>query len=128
MAKKSKWMVVLTVADHEQNGFVSLARWIFPDEAAARTFIEAENAAIPEGAEPDHRDPDVAFTFILDLWDGPDYSAGTVDNSRNLPMQSVMRLAPDQVSRWLDERPNPDGEMMLNFMGTLLPTPATHPA
>lgn len=114
------WMVVLTVADHEQNGFVALARWNFPDEATARRFIEAENAAIPEGAEPDHRDPDTAFNFLLDLHDGV---WDCVDNSRNLPLQSVMRLAPDQVRRWLDERPDPDSRMMLNYMGDLLPTP-----
>ena len=46
------WTVILTVADHEQNGFASLARWQFPSEAAARAFIAAEDAAIPEGAEP----------------------------------------------------------------------------
>lgn len=46
-----KWFVTLTVADHEQNGFASLARWNFPDEAAARAFIAAEDAAIPRFEE-----------------------------------------------------------------------------
>jgi hypothetical protein len=107
------WTVVLTVVDHEQNGFVSLARWEFPNEAAARAFMAAEDAAIPEGAEPDSRDPDVAFTFLLDL-----------DNGRNLPLQAAMRLAPDQIREWLTERPDPDTRCIANTWGTLLPTPA----
>lgn len=119
------WMVVLTVADHEQNGFIALARWNFPDESAARSFIEAEDAAIPEGAEPDHNDPDVAFTFLLDLHDG---RWDCVDNGRNLPLQSVMRLAPDQVRRWLAERPNPEDELIVNYMGDLLPAPISQAA
>lgn len=99
------WTVELTVGDHEQNGFVHLARWQFPDEDAARAFIAAENAAIPDGAEPDHlTDP---FTFILDLHEGS-RCENMVDNSRNLPMQSAMRLANKQVSNWLIERPDPD--------------------
>lgn len=99
------WTVELTVGDHEQNGFVHLARWQFQDEPTARSFIAAENAAIPDGAEPDHKTD--AFTFILDLHEGARCD-NMVDNSRNLPMQSAMRLAPDQVRHWLDERPEPD--------------------
>lgn len=119
------WFVTLTVADHEQNGFVALARWNFPKEVAARAFIAAENAAIPDGAEPDHRDPDVAFNFILDLHDE---RGDTVDDSRNLPLQSVMRLAPDQVREWLTERPDPDTRLMSpRWRGTLLPTPSMQP-
>lgn len=114
------WTVVLTVADHEQNGFVSLARWEFPNEAAARAFIAAEDAAIPDGAEPDHRDPNVAFCFILDLANG---RYETVDNGRNLPLQAAMRLAPEQVREWLDVRPNPDDRALTNTWGVLLPTP-----
>lgn len=114
------WIVVLTVADHEQNGFVSLARWQFPNEATARAFIAAEDAAIPEGAEPNSQDEDVSFTFLLDLANG---RYETVDNGRNLPLQSVMRLAPEQVRAWLDERPDPDSRLISNTWGPLLPTP-----
>jgi hypothetical protein len=112
------WTVELTVGDHEQNGFVHLARWQFPDEASARAFIDAENAAIPDGAEPDHMTE--PFTFILDLHEGVRCD-NMVDNSRNLPMQSAMRLAPDQVRAWLDERPEPDS---VSRLGILLSTPA----
>ncbi|MCA1831250.1 MAG: hypothetical protein LC750_00620 [Actinobacteria bacterium] len=112
------WTVELTVGDHEQNGFVHLARWQFPDEASARAFIAEENAAIPDGAEPDHKTE--PFTFILDLHEGW-RCENMVDNSRNLPMQSAMRLAPNQVRNWLDERPEPDSVVRL---GTLLPVPA----
>jgi hypothetical protein len=111
------WTVELTVGDHEQNGFVHLARWQFSDELTARAFIAAENAAIPDGAEPDHKTD--AFTFILDLHEGV-RCENMVDNSRNLPMQSAMRLAPEQVQAWLDERPEPDSVVRL---GALLPTP-----
>ena len=112
------WTVELTVGDHEQNGFIHLARWQFPDEAAARAFIAAENAAIPEDAEPDAKTD--AFTFILDLHEGV-RCENMVDNSKNLPMQSAMRLAPEQVQQWLAERPDPDSAVRL---GELLPTPA----
>lgn len=116
------WIVVLTVADHEQNGFVALARWQFADETLARAFIAAEDAAISEGAEPDHRDPDIAFTFILDLHDG---RYNCVDSGRNLPTQAAMRLAPDQVREWLNMRPAPDDWLLQRTWGVLLPTPST---
>lgn len=119
------WMVVLTVADHEQNGFSALARWKFPTKVSARAFIAAEDAAIPEGAEPDHRDESVAFTFLLDLVSG---RWETEDNGRNLPLQSVMRLAPDQVRKWLDERPDPNAHPIVSSWGTLLPTPIFQPS
>ena len=112
------WTVELTVGDHEQNGFVHLARWQFLSAAAARAFIAAENEAIPQGAEPDHKTD--AFTFILDLHEGV-ACENMVDNSRNLPLQSVMRLAPDQVQRWLNERPDPDS---VSRLGPLLAVPA----
>jgi len=105
------YTVELTVGDHEQNGFVHLARWKFENERAARAFIEAENAAIQPGSEPDLKTD--AFTFILDLHDvdlANDY-ASMVDNSRELPTQQAMRLAPEQVQRWLEERPEPDSVM-----------------
>ena len=113
------WTVELTVGDHEQNGSVHLARWQFPSEEAARAFIASENAAIPDGAEPDHKTE--PFTFILDLHEGV-RCHNMVDNSRNLPMQSAMRLAPDQVRWWLDERPEPDS--MYTCLSPLLPVAA----
>lgn len=112
------WTVQLTVGDHEQNGFVGVARWQFPDEPAARAFIDAENAAIPEGAEPDHKTD--AFTFILDLHSGT-RCENMIDTSRNLPLQSAMRLAPEQVQGWLTERPEPDS---VRKCSPLLPMPA----
>lgn len=119
------WTVVLTVADHEQNGFMSLARWKFPDEAGARAFISAEDAAIPEGAEPDQHDPDVAFGFLLDLVNP---RLEIEDNGRSLPLQSVMRLAPEQVRDWLTERPDPNAMPIANSWGPLLPTPSLQPS
>lgn len=99
------WTVELTVGDHEQNGLIQLARWRFPNEQKARNFIAAENALIADDAEPDpNTEP---FTFILDLREGGPCN-DLIDNSRCLPMQSAMRLAPDQVRIWLNERPEPD--------------------
>jgi hypothetical protein len=115
------WTVTLTVADHDQNGFLSLARWQFFDGASARAFIAAADAAIPDGAEPDNRDPDVAFNFLLDLYSG---QHDLEDNGRNLPLQVAMRLAPDQVRAWLDKRPDPNALPMANFWGPLLPMPS----
>lgn len=96
--------VVLTVADHEQNGFVALARWPDMPEADARTFIATEDASITDENEPDIKTG--PFTFILDLIDA---NGDMIDNSKRcLPTQNAMALAPEQVRRWLAERPVPD--------------------
>jgi hypothetical protein len=96
--------VVLTVADHEKNGFIALARWPFQNEAQARTFIAEQDAGVVPEAEPDIKT--APFTFILDLMTGP-YEV-TDNGKRLLPTQNAMALAPDQVRRWIDERPEPD--------------------
>lgn len=104
--------VILTVADHEQNGFVHLAKWSFPSEDEARKFIAIVDREVTDESEPDIKAD--AFTFILDLWDGKDM----IDNGeRLLPMQVAMSLAPEQVRQWLDERPDPD-----SVMGRLVPS------
>jgi hypothetical protein len=96
--------VVLTVGDHEKNGFVALAAWRFPSETAARAFMQEHDDAVEDGAEPDIKT--APFTFVLDLMAG---IHDMLDNgNRNLPIQVAMKLAPDQVRRWLDERPEPD--------------------
>jgi hypothetical protein len=96
--------IVLTVGDHEQNGFVALAKWSHLEEAEARAAIDAVDASIPEEAEPDIET--AAFTFILDLMNE---NGDLIDNSkRQLPTQTAMALAPDQVRQWLEERPDPD--------------------
>lgn len=98
-------MIVLTAADHEQNGFVSLAKWSNLTEAQARSFIDAIDASISDDAEPDIKT--APFTFILDLMDDSNWDC--IDTGkRMLPMQVAMSLAPDEVRRWLDERPEPD--------------------
>lgn len=95
--------VVLTVADHEKNGFIALARWQFSDEAKARSFIAEQDANVPAEAEPDIKT--APFTFILDL----EVNGDMVDNGKRLlPTQSAMTLAPDQVREWIDQRPEPD--------------------
>ena len=98
-------MIVLTAADHEQNGFVSLAKWSNLSEMQARAFIDVTDASISDDAEPDIKT--APFTFILDLMDDSNWDC--IDTGkRSLPMQVAMSLAPDEVRRWLDERPEPD--------------------
>lgn len=96
--------VVLTVADHEQNGFVALASWRFDSEAGARAFIKAHDDAVDPEAEPDIKT--APFTFILDLMDANGDMPDT--GERLLPTQNAMKLAPEQVQKWLEERPEPD--------------------
>lgn len=99
--------VVLTVADHDQNGFVALARWPTMPETEARAFIAAQDARVDDENEPDIKT--ASFTFILDLMEanGDCLDTGT----RCLPTQVAMSLAPDPVRRWLDERPDPNSVM-----------------
>lgn len=66
---KSMSEVILTVGDHEQNGFARLAKWRFADESEARLFIVEQDVYVPDEAEPDHMAE--SFTSILDLMDGP---------------------------------------------------------
>jgi hypothetical protein len=95
--------VILTVADHDKNGFVHLARWPNLSEIDARAFIGSIDGEITDDSEPDIKT--ASHTFILDLWDGRDL----IDNGKRLlPMQVAMSLAPDQVQDWLNERPEPD--------------------
>lgn len=95
--------IQLTVADHEQNGFVSLARWRRMTEADVREAVARVGEEISDDMEPDIKT--APFAFILDICDGFDiHDIG----ERCLPTQIAARLAPDQVRAWLDERPDPD--------------------
>ena len=96
--------IILTVADHEQNGFVALAAWNDLPEAQTRAIISAIDASISDEAEPDIKT--APFTFILDLMNGDEDLLDT--GTRCLPMQIAMAIAPAQVQRWLNERPAPD--------------------
>ncbi len=101
--------VILTVADHEKNGFIALSRSNLLSEADARRVISATDALVDDDAEPDNKT--APYTFILDLM-GPNHTL--VDNSnRLLPTQIAMSLAPDEVRQWLDERPDPDATYFL---------------
>lgn len=95
--------VVLTVGDHDKNGFIALARWPYPTEQEARAFIASVDAQVDDDSEPDLRT--ASYTFILDLCEGND----TIDNGKRLlPTQVAMSLAPALVQQWLTERPEPD--------------------
>lgn len=100
--------VVLTAADHEQNGFVALARWPAMTEGDARSFIAKQDALVDDDSEPDIKT--APFTFILDLVSSE--NGDLIDTGKRcLPTQVAMNLAREQVSRWLDERPDPDSVM-----------------
>ena len=94
--------LILTVADHEANGFIALARFNMP-RAFCEAAIQVVNGLIEPGSCDRGND---AFNFILDMWD----DGGTVGESDTLPLQMAMRLAPDQVQAWLNERPDPEVE------------------
>jgi hypothetical protein len=102
--KESRCEVVLTVADHDKNGFVHIARWPNLSEVDARSFIAAVDSEIDDDAEPDIKT--ASHTFILDLCAG---RYEIIDNGKRLlPTQVAMSLAPDHVQAWLNERPEPD--------------------
>lgn len=97
--------IVLTVADHDRNGFVELASWRGLCEIHARRLLERIDSLVSDESEPD--DETTPFSFVLDLKTDDD---GTIvdTTSRSLPMQIAMRLAPEQVQSWLIARPDPD--------------------
>lgn len=98
--------LVLTVADHTQNGFISLARFAMPSKEAARAACDEINALIdPDSVDVGSDD----YTFILDIWEvSGEPTWGCSDNSNMFPSQIAMRLAPDQVREWLATRPDPN--------------------
>lgn len=95
--------IVLTALDHDQNGAVTLAETSMIMRCAANDLIAKVDALVDDDSEPDD---DAAFSFVLDL----KLSNGDVVDTgkRVLPAQIAMSLAPDAVSRWLAERPEPD--------------------
>jgi len=98
--------IILTVADHEKNGFVNIARMLYPNEACARKIIEAVDAKIDDDSEPDQ--DDASFWFILDLHLGDRDDQCTDTSRRRLPTQIARQIAPALVDAWLQERPDPD--------------------
>ncbi|CDZ67669.1 Hypothetical protein NGAL_HAMBI2605_59500 [Neorhizobium galegae bv. orientalis] len=95
--------IVLTVADHEKNGFVSLASTAFMAEDQARNLVTRIDGLVELDAEPGD---EASFAFVLDLMRP---NGDCVDTGeRLLPLQVAMTLAPDAVSHWLGERPEPD--------------------
>jgi hypothetical protein len=102
----SDFSIVLTAVDHEKNGFVSLAKTEFVTQEEARRFIAAVDELVDPEAEPGD---DASFAFIADLVsaDGDLVDTG----QRVLPLQLAMAIAPDAVSAWLEERPEPNHVM-----------------
>lgn len=96
--------LVLTVADHLKDGFVNLAHWKFDKLEDAREALSAVNGLLPDDNPADAHADD--FNFILDLHEGE--LDNHTDDSDLLTMQVAMKLAPDQVSEWLSDRPDPD--------------------
>lgn len=97
--------IILTACDREKDGFVAVAKWIDITQAAARLIIDAIDSLVDDEAEP--RSSSDPFAFILDLMD--DKSGDMIDTGKRLlPTQLAMSLAPDQVSAWFRERPDPD--------------------
>ncbi|KZL24243.1 hypothetical protein [Pseudovibrio sp. Ad37] len=96
--------ITLTVGDNRQNGCIYLARWnIESRQQGLKTLSDVDQTIEDEAAGDPDKDP---FFFILDLFEDETEQIGT--NSKCLPLQLASRLAPEQVSSWLDKRPNPD--------------------
>jgi hypothetical protein len=98
--------IVLTVADHEKNGFVTLAKTNRITEEEARRFISAVDDVVDPEAEPG---ADASFAFVADLVSGDGDLVDT--GTRLLPLQLAMAIAPEAVSTWLEERPDPNRVM-----------------
>lgn len=122
--------IILTVADHERNGFVHLAQWNGLSEAQARTIIAHYDGLVDDDAEPDI--DTAAFTFILDLMS--DDEATLIDTGKRLlPLQVAMAVAPAAVRAWLEERPDPDSVFhrrvpLLPLMALQRASGVVHPA
>lgn len=94
----------LTVADHEANGFVGLARWRIADMAQGEQLLAELDRLTPSEAAGDPKtDP---YTFIMDLRGADDDLLQT--SQLCLPLQIAMRLAPERVTWWMNTRPDPD--------------------
>lgn len=98
--------IMLTVGDFDNNGFVSLAATDLMHDDHARSLIADVDALVDPAAEPGD---DASFAFILDLMrpNGDCEDTG----KRRLPLQVAARLAPEAVSAWLSERPDPNTVM-----------------
>lgn len=95
--------IVLTVMDQEKHGFVAIAETSSMSAAVAAGLVASVDTLIDPDAEPGD---DAAFAFILDLKtsNGDQIDTG----KRMLTLQVAMSLAPEAVSHWLEERPEPD--------------------
>lgn len=106
MENKEGNTVVLTVADHDWNGFIGLARMSFGDEEEARTFLRKVDALIDGSSEPDQED--AAYWFILDRHPGGRTDDLEETSERRIPTQVAQRIARKQVDAWLSGRPDPN--------------------
>lgn len=104
----------LTLADHDQNGFVAVVRFTgFATTADVLAWVKAFEPITVE------RDPDATFEFCLDVFEN-DHEQ--VDEVMPLPTQIARRLAPAAVDRVLNERPEPDTVSGRTF--AVLPAPS----
>lgn len=93
--------VVLTVCDHEKNGFISLAKWFFENDELAKKFINH----IEELIKIEENKNEENCSFIIEI-------NGTTNDIRftsiNLNLKHALLIAPEQVRSWLAEKPDPE--------------------
>lgn len=111
--------IQLTACDFEKTGFVDLAWWAVPSAQAGLRIMQSLVDALPVEAEPDPNDS--AFLFLFDLYAEPGDQIAQA--GKLFPLQLAQRVAPDQVARWLAERPDPDP-----IAGRFPPAAARHPS
>lgn len=113
--------IILTVADHEQDGFLALAHWPVTSMADGLAAIRAVDASISDEEAGDSKVD--AFNFLLDLHSDAHNCDDT--SEKCLPLQLAMRIAPDAVQNWLNTRPNPNKMPYADSWGVRLSDPLT---
>ena len=95
-------VIRMTVADHLNNGFVTLAQTPTMSLEYAQRYLNNVAERIDKSALPDENSD---YWFLLDIFS---IKAGEVDthvSELKLTLQEACRIAYDDVQWWLNERP-----------------------
>lgn len=97
----------LVVADHKQNGFLTLATFpSFLNDIVEGHLQKLEELFPKKEFESETSDHD----FLMDVWN----EDGLID-THIVPMQFASRIAKDQVAAWIGEKPDPNKKAMAGY-------------